>query len=175
MKIIALFCCMLLFLIGCSIEKQSAVVQGSLTGLLNIHWGDSRDSAKSKMLAMEGVEFVADSAATSFDPINSRFRGGSFMGHEVQEWVLSFWKNRNLWSALIQFKHDSASSTSFVDDLEWKLRSQYGNAPESRIWRFAVQGEEKANVVRIFPDSSGAVAVVYAAYGYVDSLERSLK
>lgn len=143
-------------------------MQGSLIGLLDIHWGDSPDSAKSKLLRMEGVTFVSDTSGF-------RFHGGSFMGHKVDAWILDFWKGKYFHFARIHFLQDTASAQSLVEDLQKKLENQFGKTSEPRTWRFAVQGEEQTNSVSIFYAPPEPVAVWYGGHGYVDSLERALK
>jgi len=168
MKLLVLACCLLLALGACTKQDRPAIIKATLNGLPQIDWGTPPDSAKATMQGMQGVKFHSDTSGV-------RFRGGSFMGHKVDMWILDFWQGKYFNMARISFPFDSASEQSLLEDLQEQLEAQFGATAEARRWRFGVQGVEKTNVVSIFHQPRHAVEIWYSGHGYVDSLERSRK
>ncbi len=158
--------CIVLLLPGCTKQKEEATPTPSLDGVLDLQWGDSPATAKSKLLKITGIQFVTDT-------LDYWFVGGSYLGHAVEEWELSFWKGKYLWYARITPRQDPETADALVNELEQDLESRYGTTPQPRTWRFSVEGEERTNNVSIIYSQEAPVEIWYAASGFVDSLEHA--
>ena len=143
---------------------DSNIAKGSLRGFLDIRFGDTPESVRSRILKVKGVTDISG-------PAGYRFRGGEHLGHEVDEWIMDFWKARYFFFARISFKTDSAGSASLTEDLEGKLERQFGIPGYQKCWRFVVEGQPFTNDVRIHYGGRVPVEVQYYGRASIDSIE----
>jgi hypothetical protein len=172
---VTIFFCVLL-VIGCATKKDFSVTKGSLSGFHTLPWGTGPAETKLQMVKLEGIRFVSDT-------IGLRFSGGTWMGHEVNEWILDFWKQTSFWSIRIRLAKDSANADALFHDFIRQYEIQYGNSEEimdnesSRIytWRFAAAGTKLTNTIgcSLFPTHE--VEVWYMGTGFVDSLDHAVQ
>ena len=167
MKSLIPLCIFLVLLPSCTRQKQEELpAPQSLDGVMDLQWGDSPATVRKKLLKIPGVVFVSDT-------LDFTFTGGSYLGHNVDEWVLSFWKGRYLWHARIVPRQDPQTVDALVNELEQDLEDRYGASSGARTWRFGVEGEERTNNVSIIYSPETPVEIWYNAHGFVDSLEHA--
>ena len=142
---------------------DSNIARVSLPGFLDIRFGDPPDSVRRKILRIKGVTDISG-------PAGYRFHGGEYLGHEVDEWIMDFWKARYFFEARIDFKKDSAASASLSQDLEGRLERQFGIPGYQRSWRFRVQGQHNMNNVWLLYGGRVPVELKYYGSASIDSI-----
>jgi hypothetical protein len=160
MKYLALPLILVTLFVGCG--GSDSTTMPALTGVNDLAWGDTRDAAKAKLSAWEGVQLVSDTT-------DLEYAGGMYLGYAVDSWVLSFLEEGGFWSAKVVFAVDSAGSVA--SGLETKLTDLYGRPAEARVWTFAVAGQTSQNSVTIVAMEGMPVELLYSGQGYRDSVQ----
>lgn len=145
------------------VEPAGSVVPGSLTGVLGLNWGDPPEKVKRTLLAIKGVTFAKDSAGM-------RFRGGSFMGKKVNNWIVDCYLAKYLSDFTMIFESDSKTIDSDLKYMQAKLEKVYGKASGPGTWTFAVKGRGPRNSVIIDKNETASLVIQFWGLGTLDSL-----
>ncbi len=159
-----------LLLLGCHkkyderIAPDSNNITKSLEGFLNIRWGESLDSAKSKMVAREGVS--VDSIESPPGAYLLFMHGGEFLGCRVSQWKLLF-SDRGFYRGDIEITNKLESNLSdCYEQVRKEIEKHFGAPSEtspkeySAAWsNWTFPSESKSNVLQtlFFPDQGKVI------------------
>jgi len=117
----------------------------TLDGFLEIAWGESMSSAKSKMIKRDMIQFTKRYNLGSGKEGLS-FKGGRFAGQAVTVWVLKFIDNQ-FYAATLRIQSSKTQIAGRYAEIKSLITKKYGEPDMETVirarWGFSAKGKEE--------------------------------